>query len=247
MKTTPENVKRTDSVWMRQAVRRFAVLAFLAITPFWEQPAKGAIATFNDEASFLSGGIQGDYFHPVFVDDFELVDPSYGPGGSGNWQFQIAAASGAVTAPVNDLGNGGIGVGPLNILEGFTITFSGSLPTAVGGNFFWVDAEAPDTLMTGTVKVTANLSGGGSTTIDVSSTAPSTFGFGGFASDSAGFTSLTISFDSSPGNAFSTVGNFYVGVAAVPEPGTWMAGGFLALVVAGRAGWGILRRRFIRA
>lgn len=233
--------------WMRGVKVNLAVPLALCVSALILPNARSAITQWTaGESDFVSNAIQNSpYYHPVFIDN-QGGSISYGPGGSGDWQFTITAASSVSSFPVSGLGNGGIGISPNAAASTLTITFTGNLPTAIGGNFFRTDATFPPNLVTGAIRATAT-AGASSSFIDVVSTAPGTFGFGGFTTDGTGFSSLTLSFVSGGTGNYATVGNFYVGaVNPVPEAGTWVAACFIGLVVLGQSVWGSLRRKLAR-
>ncbi len=113
------------------------------------------------------------------------------------------------------------------------ITFTSGNVTGVGADFFLTDEGGVPT--SGSFALAFNTSAG--------PISP----FTGLGADFYGFTtaggtyitSLTISPETS--GAYMTFDNLYVG-AAVPEPTTWFAAGFVGLVVAGRYGRSLYAR-----
>lgn len=205
--------------------------------------ASAAITPYTSEAGFTPY-LQTGYYFNDFTDAAAGDTLSFS---QGSFSYTISRVGGVgVSGVPTDFVKSGIGQGDavssINPGVSLVITFTGGNPTAVGGNFFWTDLSSPAKVVTGTVRIQLN----DGTWQNVSSTAPGSsgnVGFGGFTTDGTPFTSLTFSLVGyTSGDRFATLDNFYVG-SAVPEPGGWVAAGFVALFVIGRTGFGFLRRK----
>ena len=106
-----------------------------------------------------------------------------------------------------------------------TFTFTGTLPTAVGGLFLTTDSGF--NAVTTTIKVTL---GDGTAIVTVGGAGNTTVTFVGFTND-VGISSLTI--ESGGVNTYPTVNALYVKDSAVPEPTSMLlsmfAGGMMLL------------------
>lgn len=110
--------------------------------------------------------------------------------------------------------------------------------TAIGGYFFFTDAAGALKSDVSPITVSVN---GTAYSFTPSNPSDATKYFFGFTTDAGSITSLA--FSSPDSSHYSTVGDLTVGsLAAVPEAGGWVAGGFLGVFVVGRSGFIFLRR-----
>ena len=179
----------------------------------WQSGATAAVITYTDQTVFnaaVTGQVEQDFnsFNGFYPNG--LVVPVSGYTISASAPGELYASPGLMSTNSADA--------PL------TFTFTGTLPTAVGGLFLVTDASF--NALSSTLKVSLgdgtfiNLpapTGGGLNT---------TGAFAGFTSD-VGITSLTVGgpfFGQPPGTNFVTVNSLYVGTgstAAVPEPSSF--------------------------
>ena len=179
----------------------------------WQSGATAAVITYTDQTVFnaaVTGQVEQDFnsFNGFYPNG--LVVPVSGYTISASAPGELYASPGLMSTNSADA--------PL------TFTFTGTLPTAVGGLFLVTDASF--NALSSTLKVSLgdgtfiNLpapTGGGLNT---------TGAFAGFTSD-VGITSLTVGgpfFGQPPGTNFVTVNSLYVGTgstASVPEPSSF--------------------------
>lgn len=164
--------------------------------------ASAQTTTYTSAATFLANVAPGSYTEG-FADPFFSGDPSATFTGNG---FTYT-----VSAPGGLYGNGSL-IGTNLPNETLTVTFSGATVTAIGGNFW--STNISDVFQP--VPVTLTLSDGTVTTFTPSSETVGSFR--GFTS-TVGITSMLIS---STSTVYAGMGNLTVGVAAIPEPGTWL-------------------------
>ncbi|RVU44264.1 PEP-CTERM sorting domain-containing protein [Rubrivivax rivuli] len=164
--------------------------------------ASAQTTTYTSAATFLANVAPGSYTEG-FADPFFSGEPSATFTGNG---FTYT-----VSAPGGVYGNGTL-IGTNLPTETLTVTFSGATVTAIGGNFWATNIS--DVFQP--VPVTLTLSDGTTTTFTpVSETTGSFRGF----TTTLGITSMTIA---STAGVYAGMGNLTVGVAAIPEPGTWL-------------------------
>ena len=178
----------------------------------WQSGATAAVITYTDQTVFnaaVTGQVEQDFnsFNGFYLNG--LVVPVSGYTISASAPGELYAGSGTMST------NNGEAL--------LTFTFTGTLPTAVGGLFFTSDASfnavssaLSVSLNDGTFINLPAPTGGGLNM---------TGAFAGFTSD-VGITSLTVGapFSSLPSTGFATVNSLYVGTgptAAVPEPSSF--------------------------
>jgi hypothetical protein len=184
-----------------------AACAALALTG----AAQAATTIYTDSASFLAQTQPGG----LFV-DFTQADVDAGP----SFTYEGGGFSVTFTAQTTVYRSGSI-IGNNLPNETLTLTFGGTLPTALGGNFFVTNIS--DVLQA--VPVTLTLSDGTTTTYTPSTVAGS---YRGFVS-TVPIVSLVMA---APGaSLYNSVDNLTV-AAAIPEPGTYL---MMALGLAGIA------------
>ena len=190
----------------------------------WQSGATAAVITYTDQNVFnaaVTGQVAQDFsgFSGFYLNGLVVSVPGYTISASA--PGELYAAPGLMST------NSGEAL--------LTFTFTGTLPTAVGGLFFTSDASfnavssaLSVSLNDGTFINLPAPTGGGLNM---------TGAFAGFTSD-VGITSLKVGgpFSSLPGTGFATVNSLYVGTgptAAVPEPSSALMSvvGLLGLVV----------------
>ncbi len=215
----------------------FALVLVAILSP---RTTFAAIQTYTILSSFTDSLQAGSY-----LENFNSV-PNEGQtiftGGTPTFTYVISSPSDVSAV---DVIGGSRAISTFDPPNGLlVITFGAYKPTAIGGNFFWTDY--PGNVIAGSIQV--QYTGGDSGSIDVP--LPSGSSFAGISTDNPeGFSSISVSLINyiPDTDFFVTLDNFHVGnVNPVPEPGTWIACGFIGLFVVGRAGCGILRRRFVR-
>ena len=176
----------------------------------WQSGATAAVITYTDQNVFnaaVTGQVAQDFsgFNGFYLNGLVVSVPGY---------TISASAPGELYA--------GSGTMSTNSAEApLTFTFTGTLPTAVGGLFFTSDANF------NAVSSALSVSLNDGTFINLPApSAPNTAGaFAGFTSD-VGITSLTVPgpFALPAGTLFATVNSLYVGTgstASVPEPSSF--------------------------
>lgn len=205
-------------------LNRFQLRAWVLgclVCGLWQSGATAAVITYTDQNVFnaaVTGQVAQDFsgFSGFYLNGLVVSVPGY---------TISASAPGELYALFGTMSTN-------NADALLTFTFTGTLPTAVGGLFFVTDINF--NALSSTLKVSLgdgtfiNLpapTGGGLNT---------TGAFAGFTSD-VGITSLTVGapFSSAQGTGYATVNSLYVGTggptAAVPEPSSIALLGFGAV------------------
>jgi hypothetical protein len=203
---------------MMRRIILFAVVAMLPCTY-----ASAGMIVFTTEASFTSQ-LQPGYYQEGFnyAPWLTIVDPAISTPQSfaGNgWAYQISSPSGLSGQPIPPPNGPGGAVANYQIGQSVTVTFTGTLPRAVGGIFFVTDLNG-SSVDNGTVNISV-ANGGTYNYADLSNWDA----FTGFISDSP-ITSMTMT----AGN-FATMDDFIVG-NPVPVPAAVLLG-LLGLSAAG--------------
>ena len=189
--------------------------------------ASGAIiTTYTDEAAFKAAIAPGYYqegfnYAPWLTVEDPAIPSPQSFAGSG-WAFQLSSSRGLSGQPTPAPDSGGA-TAPYYGVDALIVTFTGTLPKAVGG-IFWVTNQYGAFVPGGTVALTLN--SGGTYTYSDTSNYPA---FTGFVSDTP-ITSMSL-IDS--GN-WASMDNLVVGA---PEPAT------LALMALGGVGLLLCRKR----
>ena len=189
-------------------LNRFQLSAWVLgclVCGLWQSGATAAVITYTDQTVFnaaVTGQVEQDFnsFNGFYPNG--LVVPVSGYTISASAPGELYAGSGTMSTNSAEA--------PL------TFTFTGTLPTAVGGLFLVTDASF--NALSSTLKVSL----GDGTFINLPASAGA---FAGFTSD-VGITSLTVSgpFALPAGTLYATVNSLYVGTgstASVPEPSSF--------------------------
>lgn len=122
-------------------MKTFAAILILLLLAVTAAPTFGGVIAYTNEATFKAalapGYYQEDFDYAPWTTCVNPAVPSpqsFGP--SGGWAYQVSAPSG-LSGQV--LPGGGGAVGDYQLGEGITATFTGTLPTAVGGIFWTTD------------------------------------------------------------------------------------------------------------
>ena len=176
----------------------------------WQSGATAAVITYTDQSVFnaaVTGQVAQDFsgFNGLYLNGLVVSVPGYTISASA--PGELYAAPGLMSTNSADV--------PL------TFTFTGTLPTAVGGLFFVTDVNFGALSST----LTVSLNDGTFINLPAPSALNLTGAFAGFTSD-VGITSLTVGgpFSSPSGTGFATVNSLYVGTgrsATVPEPSSF--------------------------
>ena len=195
-------------------LNRFQLRAWVLsclVCGLWQSGATAAVITYTDQSVFnaaVTGQVEQDFasFNGFYYNGLNVSVPGYSISASA--PGALFAAPGLISTNIAD--------------EPLTFTFTGTLPTAVGGLFFVTD------LNFGALSSTLTVSLNDGTFINLP--APTggglnlTGAFAGFTSD-VGITSLTVGGAfSSTVDPFATVNSLYVGTgrsATVPEPSSF--------------------------
>jgi len=198
-------------------------IAFIALLCAFAVPAFANMAVYTNEAAFTAM-LQPGYYQEGFnyAPWLTIVDPAISTPQSfaGNgWAYQISSPSGLSGQPIPPPSGSGGAVANYYVGQAVTVTFTGTLPTAVGGIFFVTDLNG-NSISGGTVNI--SLANGGAYNYADSSNWDA---FTGFISDSP-ITSMSIQT-----GQWATMDNFIVG-EAVPVPAAVLLG-LLGLSAAG--------------
>ena len=178
-------------------------LAIAAASHLAGQQVSAGTVTYTDQATFQAA-LQPGYFSESFGSVALGASSPQDVSGGG---YTISASTGNGSQFWN--AGGGIWLSTDSVGVSMVLTFSGNVPTAVGGTFFGsnINGQANGQGVT----VTLN---GGTTTHLTSTTSTS---FAGFISD-VGITSLTVTPDNPGFSNWGTIGELIVGAPTVPEP-----------------------------
>jgi hypothetical protein len=204
-----------------------SVAAVTFATTIFPLSASAVTTTFTDSATFL-GNTSSTY-----LENFNSLTS-----GSLNSPLTFSQSGFSYSVVASTLlysGTGNTGsrfLGENYRTDDITISFTSGNVTAVGGNFFLTDAG--DNLVAGSISLTLN----DGSVINLTSPTSGATPFGGFTTDGAIITSLTIA---GPGaTSWDSFDNLYVGAsnapAAVPEP-------FTILGTLFGAGYGVALKR----
>jgi hypothetical protein len=208
-----------------------SVVAVVIATNIFPLSASAVTTTFTDSATFLSNTSS------TYLETFNSLSVS-----SNTLAFSNSGFSYSVTATnVLYSGTGNTGsrfLGENTATDTIAISFTSGNVTAVGGNFFLTDFL--DNLIAGDITLTLN----DGSVINLTSPTSTPTPFGGFTTDGAIITSLTIAgptvADLNSKFRFDSFDNLYVGTAsaatAVPEP-------FTILGTIFGAGYGVVLKR----
>ena len=236
---------RKSSRGFARTWRRTVLLVTLLAVLGGQTVLRAAFIDFSDSTSFGAAVQSGSYLND-FTGAGTAASLSFS-GGTGPFSYTVTSPPGGVTevmmAPATGLGDSLSNFGQVAMIITFT---GGNKPTAVGGNFFWSDNSSPSHVVSGTVHADFKIGGISVHTLDIFSSGDSSIGFGGVTTDGAAFDSVTLTLVSPIGTVFPSMDNFRVGINAVPEPGGWVAAGFVAFFVLGRTGLGFVQRRLAR-
>ena len=194
----------------------------------WQSGATAASITYTDQSVF-NAAVTGQVTR-----NFAALNSFYAN------PLDVSFSGYTISASANGIGPGLFVGNPGGLFstntpnEPLTFTFTGTLPTAVGGLFFTTDVNFNALSST----LTVSLNDGTFINLPAPSALNLTGAFAGFTSD-VGITSLTVGgpfFGPTIGTGFATVNSLFVGTgpsASVPEPSSALMSvvGLLGLVV----------------
>ena len=195
------------------------LILITVICAFIASPSFGSIITYTNETNFEAQLQSGYYLEDWNYDPWYSLEPEISEPqsfSSGVWSYDISSpgANGLSGQPTYGA------VAPYRIGSNLQVSFTGTLPTAVGGIFWATDINGNNI---SNATVTINFANGDSDTYNDTSNYPD---FTGFISDTQ-ISSITIT----NGN-WATMDHLYVG-NVVPVPATILLG----LLGLGVGGW----------
>ena len=206
-------------------MKKFTLIFGCLLCGLWQSGATAASITYTDQSVF-NAAVTGQVTR-----NFAALNSFYAN------PLDVSFSGYTISASANGIGPGLFVVNPGGLFstntanEPLTFTFTGTLPTAVGGLFFTTDVNFNALSST----LTVSLNDGTFINLPAPSALNLTGAFAGFTSD-VGITSLVVGGPFSSARGFSTVTSLYVASgpsATVPEPSTALMSvvGLLGLVV----------------
>ena len=206
-------------------MKKFTLIFGCLLCGLWQSGATAASITYTDQSVF-NAAVTGQVTR-----NFAALNGYYPSPLDVSFSGYTISASANGIGPGLFVGNPGglFSTNPVNVP--LTFTFTGTLPTAVGGLFFTTDVNFNALSST----LTVSLNDGTFINLPAPSALNLTGAFAGFTSD-VGITSLVVGGPFSTSLAFATVTSLYVASgpsATVPEPSTALMSvvGLLGLVV----------------
>ena len=206
-------------------MKKFTLIFGCLLCGLWQSGATAASITYTDQSVF-NAAVTGQVTR-----NFAALNSFYANPLDVSFSGYTISASANGIGPGLFVGNPGglFSTNPVNVP--LTFTFTGTLPTAVGGLFFTTDFNFNALSST----LTVSLNDGTFINLPAPSALNLTGAFAGFTSD-VGITSLVVGGPFSTSLAFATVTSLYVASgpsATVPEPSTALMSvvGLLGLVV----------------
>ena len=206
-------------------MKKFTLIFGCLLCGLWQSGATAASITYTDQSVF-NAAVTGQVTR-----NFAALDGYYPSPLDVSFSGYTISASANGIGPGLFVGNPGGLFSTNTANEPLTFTFTGTLPTAVGGLFFTTDVNFNALSST----LTVSLNDGTFINLPAPSALNLTGAFAGFTSD-VGITSLVVGGPFSTSLAFATVTSLYVASgpsATVPEPSTALMSvvGLLGLVV----------------
>ena len=199
-------------------MKKFTLIFGCLLCGLWQSGATAASITYTDQSVF-NAAVKGQVTR-----NFAALNSFYANPLDVSFSGYTISASATGGLFVDGLG----GLFSTNNPVPLTFTFTGTLPTAVGGLFFTTDVNFNALSST----LTVSLNDGTFINLPAPSALNLTGAFAGFTSD-VGITSLVVGGPFSTSPAYATVTSLYVAPGPVPEPSTALMSvvGLLGLVV----------------
>ena len=203
-------------------MKKFTLIFGCLLCGLWQSGATAASITYTDQSVF-NAAVTGQVTR-----NFAALNSFYANPLDVSFSGYTISASANGTGPGLFVGNPGGLFSTNTANEPLTFTFTGTLPTAVGGLFFTTDVNFNALSST----LTVSLNDGTFINLPAPSALNLTGAFAGFTSD-VGITSLVVGGPFSTSPAYATVTSLYVAPGPVPEPSTALMSvvGLLGLVV----------------